>query len=317
MSTGALGSIVNSVVDAAFDQDSGTNLTDFLSKFGSAEGKLVNTIDPLATFETSIKFYPCPSAETGNKSRIVGRVTNALGTAATGALRNAANNITGGLLGSLLNDLGGNSVASARDSFTGVGKHSFMEYLAQANMLVGGENWFNIAQSNCPLELQLGFYVQNVTVPMIHIPDVGKTITLLGEFPINGQYAVPDSNLLVMSILNTKLPLHERIFYPWMREVTLPYWSYNTQPYTTATITIDFSKHMDIQYVFYGCRPCQIHTVQPAQDPSSGAVTRDVSFMFDFMFITSKEQPVMESTVNKLLSAGKTLFNGAAKMLNA
>ena len=102
MSTGALGSIVNSVVDAAFDQDSGTNLTDFLSKFGSAEGKLVNTIDPLATFETSIKFYPCPSAETGNKSRIVGRVANALGTAATGALRNAANNITGGLLGSLL-----------------------------------------------------------------------------------------------------------------------------------------------------------------------------------------------------------------------
>jgi hypothetical protein len=64
-----------------------------------------------------------------------------------------------------------------------------------------------------------------------------------------------------MDIINTKLPLIERIFYPWLREVTLPYWSYNTQPYTTATITIDFSKHMDIQYVFYGCRPSNLDMI--------------------------------------------------------
>lgn len=317
MSTGALGSIVNSVVDAAVGTGSGTSLTDFLRKFGSSDGKLVNTIDPLATFETSIKFYPCPAAESSKKSGPLSRVTNALGTAATQSLRNAANNITGGLLGSLLNDLNGSSVASAHDGFSNVGKHSFMEYLAQANMLVGSENWFSTAQSNCPLELQLGFYVQNVTVPMVHIPDAGKTATLLGEFPINGQYVVPDNNILVMSILNTKLPLHERIFYPWMREVTLPFWSYSSQPYTTATITIDFSKHMDIQYVFYGCRPRQMNTVQPSQDPNSGAIARDISFMFDFMFIASKEQPVIESAVSKLLSAGKTLFNGAAKLVNA
>ena len=84
MSTGALGSIINSVVDAAFDTNSGTKLTDFLQKFGSSEGKFVNTIDPLATFETSFKFYPCPSAELAAKSSgILSRVGNALGTAVT------------------------------------------------------------------------------------------------------------------------------------------------------------------------------------------------------------------------------------------
>ena len=55
-----------------------------------------------------------------------------------------------------------------------------------------------------------------------------KSITSLGEFPINSPYLKPDNSTLTMTILNTKAAVHERIFYPWMREVTLPYWSYNT-----------------------------------------------------------------------------------------
>ena len=58
-----------------------------------------------------------------------------------------------------------------------------------------------------------------------------------------------------MEIINTKAALHERIFYPWLREVTLPWWSYDDQPYTTATVTIDFTKHNDVKYVFTGVRP--------------------------------------------------------------
>jgi hypothetical protein len=34
------------------------------------------------------------------------------------------------------------------------------------------------------------------------------------------------------------------------------------------------------------------------------------------MFITSRNMPVMESTIDKLLGTGKTLFNGAANMMN-
>ena len=88
--------------------------------------------------------------------------------------------------------------------------------------------------------------------------DGGVSDTLLGKFPVNGKYVMPDNNNLTMTIINTKLPLMEMIFYPWMREVTLPYWSYEKAPYTTATIEVDMSKHTDIKYVFYGCRPSQI-----------------------------------------------------------
>ena len=302
---------VNSVVDAATGSSSGTNLQQFLSKFGSSEGKYVNTINPLATFDVSMKLHPSAAEATLSKTD---KVLNALGTAATSAINNLGNNLTGGLMSSLMNDIMGSSVKDQHDKFENIGKHTFLEYLAKANMLVGGENWFNQKQGMSPLEIQLGFYVQSATIPSIKIPDGTKSTTLLGEFPINGTYIIPDNNQLKLDILCTKLPLHERLFYPWMREVTLPYWSYETQPYTTATITIDFSKHTDLKYVFYGCRPQQIETIQPLQEPSA-PLTRQVVFIFDFMFIESGLS-VMESTVGKLLSTGKTLFNSASKMVN-
>lgn len=107
-----------------------------------------------------------------------------------------------------------------------------------------------------PLELQLGLYCQEVTIPNIEMPQAQQSIVnQFGEFPVNGTIVKPDSNVIVLKMLNTKVPLHERIFYPWLREVTLPFWSYKTQPYTTATIVVDFTAHNDVKYVFYGCRP--------------------------------------------------------------
>jgi len=44
-------------------------------------------------------------------------------------------------------------------------------------------------------------------------------------------------------------------------------------------------------------------------------MTRDVSFWFDFMFVTSSLKTT-ENWKDKLLSTGKTLFNSAAKMVN-
>lgn len=306
---GALGSVINDVVDSSTGRSSGTNLHDFLSRFSSSDGKMVNQINPLTTFEVSFKFEP--SAGTASDKGILAT----LGTAITGLATNAMNNMTGGLANSLMNDIFGKSVKEQHDSFNKVGQHTFMEYLLKANMLVGGENWFNSKQGLSPIELQLGFFVQSITVPKITIYGEQKTNTLLGSFPVNGLFVQTDNNNLQLEILNTKLPLIERIFYPWMKEVTLPYWSYETQPYTTATITIDFSKHMDIQYVFYGCKPTNLDMIQPSQEANS-SVTRQATFMFDCMFITSKKIPVMESTLNKLLDTGKTLFNSAANMMN-
>lgn len=89
--------------------------------------------------------------------------------------------------------------------------------------------------------------------------------TVVGDFPINGTYVKTDSQILTMKLLNTKVPLMERIFYPWLRETSAPWWNYDSQPYTTATITVDFSKHSDIKYVYVGCRPQKIISMQASQ----------------------------------------------------
>ena len=300
----------NKLVDAAIGkQHSGTTLQDFLAKFNSPEGKFVDSIDPKSTFDVYVKFYPTLESE---KQSTGAAVINALGTAATGALKTAGNAITGGLLGSFMNS---GSVKDAHDKFKYAGQHTFMEYLLEANLVVGGENWFS-NQSILPLELSLGPYVQEVTIPHITVNDNGKMTTLLGEFPINGTYVKPDNHQLIMQIVNTKAALHERIFYPWLREVTLPYWSYASQPYTTATITIDFTKHNDCKYVFCGCRPQQIYSLQGKQDTSSADnLTRQVTFIFDFMFIHS-DLAVSEEWYDKLLNTAKPIINSAAHALN-
>lgn len=302
---------VNSFIDTVSDTNSGTNLQQFLNKFGSSAGKYAEQLNPLATFDVNIKFYPTISSKSIQNISTKDKIKGLLGSTVTSMATNLGNNLTGGLLTSLLNKT---TVESERKDFDKAGEHTFLEYLAKANLLVGGENWFKSEQSVCPLELQLGFYIQSIVVPKLKIPDGAKIQTSLGEFSTNGNYVIPDNNNLQLDILCTKLPLHERIFYPWMREVTLPYWSYATQPYTTATITIDFNKHTDLKYVFCGCRPTSIDTIQPTQEPN-GSITRQVTFLFDFMFIESNDTTV-ESVENKLLSTGKILLNSAGKMMN-
>ena len=315
----SLESIVSDAATSAFgiQRNRNTRLQDFLTKFSDNSGKAVNQLNPLNTFEVNFKFEPTLDQATVVDSKWLNRLGDSLKSSGIAAAKNLVNNATGGLLGSLMNNIDG--VMTAHNSFNseeGEQSYSFMHYLAAANLLVGDENeWFGAAgQAPKPLELQLGYYVQDITIPQLKMAEGGKMTTLIGEFPVNGSYIVPDNTSLQMTILNTKLPLIERIFYPWMREVTLPQWSYNKQPYTTATITIDFSKHTDLQYVFCGCRPCNLQMIN-ANQQNDQAFKRQVSFLFDFMFITSK-LTTMESTTSKLLGAGKTLFNAGAQMLN-
>lgn len=312
---GALGNIINNAVDAAVGKSSGTNLQDFLSHFSSSEGIWIKQIDPIATFDLSFKFYPTME-QSKEDSKWYERLGNSLLNSAKGAVKNAANNLTGGLLGSIMNSKV--DIIKKHDGFEAAGKQTFLEYLAAANLLVGKEDWVgeSAGESVSPLELQLGLYCQEITVPGMEVKGGQVSQGVMGEFPINGTFVQTDSQVVSMKFLNTRVPLIERIFYPWMRETVLPYWSYETQPYTTATITIDYTKHNDCQYVFCGCRPQKVQMQQANQQASIGNLTRDVSFVFDYMFINSTLTNC-ESLTDKLLSTGKTLFNGAAKMMNA
>ena len=312
---GALGGIINNAVDAAVGKSSGTTLQDFLSNFSSSEGIWAKQIDPLATFDVSFKFYPSDWSK-GEDGKWYENLGNSLLNSAKGAVKNLANNVTGGLLGSIMNSQV--DIMTNHDKNEGGATKTFMEYLAASNLLVGKDDWVgeSAGQSVSPLELQLGLYCQEITVPGMEVPQGQMSQTVIGDFPINGTYVKTDSQILSMKLLNTKVPLMERIFYPWLREIILPYWAYSTQPYTTATITIDFTKHSDIKYVYVGCRPQKIISMQASQQAAFQNLTRDVSFLFDAMFVQSSLTNC-ESLTDKLLSTGKTLFNSAANMMNA
>ena len=312
---GALGGIINNAVDAAVGKSSGTTLQDFLSNFSSSEGIWAKQIDPLATFDVSFKFYPSDWSK-GEDGKWYENLGNSLLNSAKGAVKNLANNVTGGVLGSIMNSKV--NIMTNHDKNEGGATKTFMEYLAASNLLVGKDDWVgeSAGQSVSPLELQLGLYCQEITVPGMEVPQGQMSQTVVGDFPINGTYVKTDSQILSMKLLNTKVPLMERIFYPWLREIILPYWAYSTQPYTTATITIDFTKHSDIKYVYVGCRPQKIISMQASQQAAFQNLIRDVSFLFDAMFVQSSLKNC-ESLTDKLLSTGKTLFNSAANMMNA
>lgn len=321
----AIGNVIGQSIDAMSGHSSGTSLQDFLSQFSSADGVWAKTIDPFTSFDMTIKFYPSfwdeiKSSSNENQDKNwkdkLSNSADSIANNAKNATKNAANNLTGGLLGSIMNGKIKIMDAHKNNPDAKFGDCTFMEYLAAANLIVGKQDWIgeNAGESVKPLELQLGLYCQEVTIPNFEIPPSGTSQSAIGEFPINGIFVKPDTNILTMKIVNTKVPLHERIFYPWMREVVSPMWHYRQQPYTTATITIDLTKHSDVKYIFCGCRPQKIMMQQATQDSTSN-LTRDVSFLFDCMLVHSGLN-VSEAIEDKLFSTGKTLLNGATKMIN-
>lgn len=234
-----------------------SNLSEFYSKFNTANGKFVETLDTQNTFDCTFKFQPDVSQQgwkenTGGSSGGGGFLDSLkkLGTDAAQGVAKAAgtalNNLTGGLLNAVTNDV---DVMSEKMKAVGTGgTQTFMEYLANANLMVQDKSnlGFNAqtflggtagGDATSPLELSLGPYIQSIIIPVLQF-DEGNVQTVFGSFPLNGMSVHPASNVITFNILNTKSPIIEKLFYPWLREVTLPYWSYQTQPYTTATITI-------------------------------------------------------------------------------
>lgn len=337
--------LVNSVSGKDSDYSYTTTLEDFLTKFGSAEQKYVDTLDPLRTFEIKFRFFPSGD-EFAEGTAASTSFLNQLGS----TIRNVANNVTGGLAGSLLN-MNSEEWAETRAKFIDAEKindekyklnNTLLEYIMFSNMLASpnastasssvdagiqnftsgftgkpstssSSNEGNKISTTRPLEIQLGMYVQNITVPKLTMSGAEEINHVFGKTVLPGNVVVSDNNTLAMDILNTRAPLMERIFYPWMKEITLPYWSYKSQPYTTADITIDFSEHCDLKYKFVGCRPSTIGTMQPTQDPSD-ELTRQIIFNFDYMFVMSKVK-THDDIVDTLLDTVNTGFSTVTTLL--
>ena len=229
--------------------------------------------------------------------------------------KKALDNATGGIASTIAQIRNEIDVLKDKEEFEGHGNLSFLHYALRSNLFINMSEFGNKSSDiTKPLRMQLGYYVQDITIPQLRISD-GETLTTpVGNFQTNGWSVVPDNNMLQMTILNTKLPLIERIFYPWMREVTLPYWSYNDRPYTIANIVVDFNKHTDIKYVFTGCRPTQLQMINANQE-NDQSFKRQVTFTFDFMYIET-DFDVRDDLKDKLIGTAGSLVGGAGKILN-
>ena len=290
----SIGSLVSSGLSRA-SGSSTTGLKDFLSKFSANGGEYVRSIDPLNTFELTFRFHPNKTEivsgakrdDTWDKAKAVGANIG----------KDLINNATGGLFSNLMQ---GEDILKSRENFAdGIHQRSFMEYLVKAHLLD--------FRDTTQLKLDLGLYCQDITIPQIAMPDIGSVTNSIGTFPINGTIVTPEQNRITMQILNTKAPLIDRLFYPWMREVVLPFWSYETQPYTTADVYVSFYKHADIEYVFYRCIPVYVSAIQANQQNTE--VKRQVSMSFNYMCVRSK--------LNKMDTFGKKIAGTAGSLLGS
>ena len=295
------------------DSYQGSSLQGFLSKFNSSAGLYSNTIDPLNTFDIKFKFFPgYGEATKEGPLELVGKTLK-------NAAVNALDNMTGGLVTSLATQLGdNNSIEDLQKKYISedIGKMTFVDYVARAHHMTGAVGTFGGASDKASkpnLEIDFSYYVQDVQLPQITLKEEGTVETMVGEFPVNGKYVKPSSNQFTMNMINTKATLPEIIFYPWMKEVTSPFWAYDTQPYTTANVTVDYSKHADMQYVFVNARPSNIEALRATNDLQSPI--RSVTMIFDYMFVTSKKLAVVESAGNKIMGMIGGTLNGAGNMI--
>lgn len=257
------------------------SLQAFISKFNSADGKYAYTIDPLKYFNTRIAFAH------GNMGGSSNGVTSVL----QNGISNVLNNVSGGLVGKFKNSANGNM---KKDGYSDIPS------LASATLLEDSTN--NI--------LDITYFTQEGTLPGIAVPSDTEAETAFGTLTTHKMAVQPDSKEFSLRILNTKVSLIDRIFYPWMRELSYPYWSYQDQPYETATITIDMTSHNDISYVFLGSRPIKIESTNPTNQLDTN-MARSVTFAFDFMYIASVGKN-SESIKDTILNTGRSIINRAA-----
>lgn len=256
------------------------SLQAFLNKFNSADGKYAYTIDPLKYFNTRIAFAH------GN----MGSGSSAL----QNGISNILNNVTGGLVGKFKN--------AANGSMKKTG-YPDIPSLASASLL----------EDTVGNTLDITYFTQEGTLPGITVPSDTEAETAFGTLTTHKMAVQPDTKEFSLRILNTKVSLIDRIFYPWMRELSYPYWSYPDQPYETATITIDMTSHNDISYVFLGSRPVKIEAINPTNQLDTN-MARGVTFAFDFMYIASVGKST-ESVKDTIMNTGRSIINRAASTI--
>ena len=251
------------------------SLKDFVNKYNNKAGKYAYTIDPVKTFSCYMSF---PEGETGaanNKSIIAKAVGSALDT------------LTGGLL-------------SKAGAGTVQGPFKNIPEIIKATQF----------EDSTGQIFDCTYFIQSASLPQLQVIDAERVDTVLGSLQMHKLFLEPSNKTFSMAVVNTKASLLERIFYPWMREVTLPYWSYPDYPFTTAEVVFDMTPHNVIKYHFLGCRPTAIEMINPTQQLDTN-LTRNVTMTFDYAFVELADNKTGETAGDALKKLGGSLVSKA------
>ena len=170
MASSLVKSVANNIIDKVSGTPTRTTLQDFLNGISQAHsnGIKIKEPDPLNSFDVYFKFYPCTDISLKKKKGVLQEVGQGLVDGLKTATKNALNNFTGGLLGSLMNNV---DIIKEHDKFTTIKSdsesHTFLEYLAKANLLCGTEStWFGgMGEITSPLEIDMTYFTQSITLP--------------------------------------------------------------------------------------------------------------------------------------------------------
>lgn len=154
---GAIGSTLGKMISNASGQPVHSSLEDFLSFFNSPSGAYSRTLDPMTTFDVEFNFHPnlddAGLSQDDGGSKLVKGFTSALKQAG----KNALDNITGGLTGSLFSS----DYKSARQEYSkaNIGKVSVLEYMIKANGFEQMNQFLGDGSDSDALRLQLGLFI--------------------------------------------------------------------------------------------------------------------------------------------------------------
>lgn len=136
----------------------------------------------------------------------------------------------------------------------------------------------------------ISLLVRNAQLPnLVTESNVDPILNDLGYSTFTGRgNVIPDSNMFTVGFLSTEYSLHENLFLDWMRETISNQYQYINEPFSKATIRIDFfdqeHKMIVFSYIFENCFPKVIDTINPDYEIDNLMITRNVTFTFDWMW---------------------------------
>ena len=153
----------------------------------------------------------------------------------------------------------------------------------------------------------LSYYITHIKLPSIQLDGTNEVVikNAKGTYAIPGDgVTIPDSNKLVIGMLETEIPIIETFIIPWMEGVSFPVYDGGV-PFSRANLIVSVLSQLNpdpknpdsvlYKYVFEGVYPSFI-TLPELKQEDNKTTTRDVTFTFNSMHTEFPTRVVSQKT---------------------